>query len=442
MNIVKENVDALNAVLKINIEPSDYQANLEKALANIRKNARIDGFRPGKVPAGVINKMYGKSALVDEINKMVSEAITNFLKESDLKIIGEPLPSENQPPIDWENATSFEFLYDLGVAPEVDIKLSKRDKVNYYTIAIDDEMRNAYIASYQRRFGKMSDVNAVVGTEDFLRGTLYQPDGITVENAAISLRNIANDQIKDQFANKNIGDSLEINVNEAFANETDRAALLNVNKNELANINPIFTFTISEIKNFENAEVNEELFAKAFGEEVKTYDEFLSRIDNEIRANLSKDSDYKLMVDIREKLIEKAALKLPNEFLKRWLYLINEGKFSHEAIEKDYPSVEENIKWQLISEFFIKTNNIEVKEEEILDAAAEFASYQFAQYGMKNLPEEYVTKYAADILQNKEERRRMTDKVFEDKVIAVVKEAIKVEDKEVSSKEFDKLFEK
>lgn len=266
MNIAKENVDALNAVLKINIEPSDYEENLAKALANFRKNAKIDGFRPGKVPAGIINKMYRKPALVEEINKLVSEAISGYLKDSDTKVLGEPLSSESQTLIDWDNDTAFEFAFDLGLAPAVDIKLSKRDKVNYYTIAIDEEIRSSYITNYQRRFGKLTDVDTVEGKEDFLRGNLSQAGGISIENAAFSLRQISNEEFKSQIAGKAKGDTFEFDVNEIFENETDRAALLNIKKEELANINPAFSFTITEIKNFENADVNQELFDKAFGE--------------------------------------------------------------------------------------------------------------------------------------------------------------------------------
>jgi trigger factor len=443
MNIAKENVDALNAVLKINIEPSDYEENLGKALTNYRRNARIDGFRPGKVPAGIINKMYRKPALVDEINKLVSDSISNFLKESDTKILGEPLPSESQKTIDWDNDKSFEFCFDLGIAPAVDIKLTKRDKVNYYNIAIDDEMRDSYITSYQSRFGKMSDVDVAEGKEDFLRGNLSQAEGISIENAAFSLRQVAKDDIKTQFAGKKDGDTVEFNVNEAFENETDRAALLNVKKEELETINPTFSFTITEIKNFEKAEVNQELYDKAFGEgNVKSYEEFVAKVDEEIRVNLAKEGDYKLLLDLRAKLIDKADLQIPEEFLKRWIYIINEGKFTKEAIEKEFPAFAEDMKWQLVKEFFITNNNIEVSEEELQAAAEEYAAYQFAQYGMRNLPEEYLTKYASDILQNKEERRRIVEKKFEEKVVAAAKEQIKVEDKEVSAKDFDNLFEK
>ena len=443
MNIAKENVDALNAVLKISIEPSDYEENLAKALANFRKNAKIDGFRPGKVPAGIINKMYRKPALVEEINKLVSDAMASYIKDSEPKILGEPLASESQTPIDWDNDTAFEFTFDLGFTPTVDIKLSKRDKISYYTIAIDEEIRSSYITNYQRRFGKLTDVNTAEGKEDFLRGNLSQAGGISIENAAFSLRQISNEEFKGQIAGKAIGDTFELNVNEVFENETDRAALLNIQKEELGSINPEFSFTITEIKNFENAEVNQDLFDKAFGEgNVTSYDDFILKVDEEIRTNLVKESDYKLHVDIRTKLIEKADLQLPEAFLKRWIYAINEGKFSHEDIEKNFSSYADDIKWQIIKEYFVSNNKIEVSEEELISAASEYASYQFAQYGMRNLPEEYITKYANDILQNKEERRRIADKKFEDKVIEIVKESIKVEDKEVSLKDFDKLFEK
>lgn len=443
MNIAKENVDALNAVLKINIEPSDYEENLAKALANFRRNAKIDGFRPGKVPAGIINKMYRKPALVEEINKLISNAISSYLKDSDTKILGEPLPSESQADIDWDKESSYEFKFDLGLAPTVDIKLSKRDKVNYYTIAIDEDIRGQYIANYQRRYGSLADSDAIVGKEDFLRGTLAQADGITIENAAFSLRQVTNEDFKASIAGKVKGDSFSINVNEIFENATDRAALLNVSKEELENITPIFTFTVTEIKNFLESDVNQALFDKAFGEGVvTTHEDFIARVDEEIRANLSKESDYKLLVDIRTKLIEKAALEIPEAFLKRWIYTINEGKFTQDAIEKDFPAFAEDIKWQIIKEYVINEHKIEVSEEELLMAATEFAQYQFAQYGMNNLPEEYITKYANDILQNKEERRRIVEKRFEDKVVAAVKESIKVEDKEVGIKDFDKLFEK
>lgn len=448
MNVTHVNSDALNAVLSVKVEQNDYASKVEKTLKDVRKKAVIKGFRPGMAPASLINKMYRRSAIVDEVNKLVSEGISNYITEQKLNILGEPLPSEKQEAIDWETQNDFEFMFDLAFAPEFEVKLSKRDKAPYYSIKVDEKMRDGYIESISGRYGSYKDAEQA-DAESLLRATLTElnadespkEDGLTVDEGMISVMLVADEAEKAKFVGAKVGDVMVVDVTKAFPNETDRSALLKIKKEELSTIEPLFQATITKVQQYAKAEVDQELFDKLFGEgTVTSVEEFHNRLDEDIKQNLKGDSERKFYTDVRDKLIEKFKIELPKEFLVRWLVAINEGKFTQEQIEKDFPHFEKDLKWQLIRDKIAQEQEFKVEQEELVRMAKGYIMNQMMQYGMGQLPEEFIDKYANDLIEKKEERRKMAEQVLEGKVMGWIKEAIKLEEKEVSFEEFKEMM--
>lgn len=448
MNVTHVNSDALNAVLTVKVEHNDYQSNVEKALKDVRKKAVIRGFRPGMAPASLINKMYKKSAIVEEVNKLVSDSISNYISDQKLNILGEPLPSETQPSIDWDNQKDFEFLFDLAVAPEFEVKLSKRDKVPYYTIKVDKEIRQNYIDSISGRYGSYQPTE-VADAESLLKATLTElnadespkEDGLSVDDGMVSVMLVADEAEKSKFVGAKVGDVMVIDVTKAFPNETDRASLLKTDKTNLTNIESLFQATITEVKQYVKAEVNQELFDKLFGEGVITSEEeFHQKIDESIKQNLKGDSERKFYMDVRDKLIDKFNIELPKEFLVRWLVAINEGKYTTEQVETDYPHFEKDLKWQLVRDKIAIEQQFKVEEEELVGMAKGYIANQMMQYGMGQLPEEFIEKYANDLLTKKEERRKLAERVLENKVVGWLKETVKLDEKEVEFENFKNLM--
>ena len=450
MNIIKENIDELNAVLKVRIEKDDYEIRVNDVLKNYRKKVNIDGFRPGKVPLGLINKKYRKPVLIEEINKIVSESISKYLAEEKLNILGKPIPSEKeQKPIDWDNQTEFEFIFDLGLAPEINIQVSKHDKLFYYDIKADDKTIDSYIANYTRRFGEFKSVDTVENNET-LKGNIYQlnkegnilENGISAEQVSFSLEMMKDEEIKKQFIGAKVNDIISFNLKKAYPNDSEIASILKIDKEEVQKIDAEFQFTVSEISKFINAEINQEFFDKVFGKNnIKSEEEFKNKIVGEIKDNLSRESDFKFMLDIQNELIQKANIKLPLDFLKKWLYLENKKKFTQEQIEKQFEDFEGKLKWQLIKDSIIKENEIKVTEEEIFTFAKELALRQYQQYGMSSVPDEHIENYVKELLTKEEEKRKLYEKKYENKIINFIKETVKVDKKQVSFEEFNKLFE-
>lgn len=440
MQVVRQDIDKLNACLKVTIEKADYQETVEKALKDYRKKAQVPGFRPGMVPAGIIKKMYGKGALVEEVYRIVSDAIYKFIGDNKIDILGEPLPTLPQPNIDFDNETDYEFSYDLALAPQVEVKLAKTIKVPSYVIKVDEKEKQARIERYLSYYGDMVDTETA-GAEDMLKVTLTQPEGLTVENAVISLK-VLSDEHKKDFVGGKIGDIVSLNVNETFGHEGDRAALLKVKKEELAGINPEFTATISDIKTFKAGELNQVFFDKVYGPgTINSVEEFEAKIEAEISGQLTEESEFKLMLDIKDALLKKVDIELPETFLKRWLITTNEGKVTEEQVETDFPQFTQDLKWQLIKASISKEGNIEVTKDEALAYAKKMAAYQFAQYGLMNLPEEQLLPYAQQLVDDQEQSRKIFEKVLENKIIDYVKERIGLTEKKISVEDFGKLFE-
>jgi len=450
MNITKENVDALNATLKIRIEEADYNERVDEVLKDYRKKVSLNGFRPGKVPAGLVRKMYRTPVMVEEINKLVSESLGNYLKDEEIRILGEPLPSEKQQnDIDWDTQSEFEFDFDLGIAPQLEISLSQKDKIPMYEITIEKKMIDETKDSYAGRMGQMIPVEQIEGSET-LKGDFLQIDkdgnpiegGIQSDDSSLSLEVMKDDKIKTTFTARQAGDQVDFDIKKAFPNETEVSSLLKIDKSAVAEIAPDFRFSIKEITKFEKAEINQELFDKLYGkDEVKSMEEFEGKISEELKAGLSRDTEYRFTIDAKKVMLKKFKFDLPVEFLKRWLLLANEDKFTAEQIAEDFPKFEDDLKWQLIRDQIVKMQEIKVEADEVMQSAKEMALMQFQQYGMMNVPEENLESYAKEMLKNEEEQRKNVERILETKVVGYIKDNVKLDNKQITIEKFNKLFE-
>ncbi len=411
----------------------------------------MPGFRPGKVPAGLVKKMYGKAILADEVNKMLSDNLSKYLVEEKMNVLGEPLPNEEkQPMIDWDKDENFEFVFDVAVAPEFEVKLDKRKKFVYYNIEVDEDMVNKQVESYTSRFGENVTVD-VAGEKDTLRVDVAQIDadgnevegGIKAEKVVIAIDLMKDEEVRQAAIGKKAGDVLVFDPVKVYENKHEVGHMLNVSHEEAENIEGDFKFTIVEVLHFQAAEFNEELFKKALGEdtEVKTEEEFRAKIKADLAESFVFSSDYKFAIDSRDALVEKVAIELPEEFLKRWIKLTNK-ELTDEQIDADFPNFMTDLRWQLIKDRIITDNEIKIDQDEVTALAKRVASMQFAQYGMMNVPDEHLENYAGHMLQNEEERKRLANKALEDKIIEVVKTKVALDEKPISYDDFNKLLEK
>jgi len=450
MNITQENTDKLNAILNVKVEQADYAERVDKVLRDYRRQAKVDGFRPGKVPMGIIKKMYHTPVLVDEVNKLVSESLFNYLQENKVNILGEPLPhKEEDKKFDFEKDTEFEFKFDLGLAPEFNLEVTAKDKVPYYTIKVDKKQKDEYKDSLLGRFGEFITVDKA-GKDELIKGSLVKVDkdgndvenGIRVENVSMSLDMMKDEDQKVLFSGAGGGDEVVFDVKKAYPNDTEVASLLRIDKNEVAMLEGTFKCIIEEVQKFEKAVPGAEFYDKVYGEgEVKTEEEFTRRVTEEIAENYKRESEYRFMVDAREALIKKAKIDLPVEFLKRWMVETNE-QITEEQVSEDFEKYEDDFRWQLIKEALLKQQDIKVSEEEALEAAKGMALNQYMQYGMSNVPDEYLENYAREMMSKPEESRKFYEQKGEEKLIAYIKSTVKLDEKDVSSEKFRKLYEK
>ena len=431
MKVEQVKINDLTYQLNVNIEKAEAQEKKKKALNEYRKKVEIRGFRKGMAPMSLVEKMHGVQALVEAVNQMISEAINNHIAENKLNILGEPLPNEEkQKEIDWENDENYEFVFDIALAPQVEFTLSKDDKIVSYNVAVSEEAKKAYKSNMLKQFGKLENTDSVK-EEDFIIADLEQGEN-KVEGTYITLRQMAQ-EAKGQFIGKKAGESFEVNVHETFVNETDRAALLKVKKEELASVEPMWKVTIKEVKTFVEAEQTQDLYDRMFGEGVVTDEAgFEAKIAERIALEYKQESDFRFVLDAREYLLNKTNIELPEEFMKRWLFTINEGKFTMEDIEKDFALFCKDFRWQMISQYIMREQKMEITREEVLAAAKQIAKYQFAMYGLNDVPEEQLNHYAESILANEKEGRRIVEKTEQDKVIGYVKSVVTLEEKEIS----------
>ncbi len=449
MNITRENIDDLNAVLKVKVEKADYEEKADKVLKDYKKKANIKGFRPGHVPMGLIKKMYGSSVKLEEINRAVSEGLGKYISDEKLEILGDPLPkTDDNENIDIEKQDEFEFSFELGLAPEFEISLTARNKVPYYEIKIDDKLHNDFLDNYLRRFGKFEDADKVTG-EDLLKGDIVKlsEEGEPVEDtlindSSLSVKVIKDDKVKKEFIGSKPGKSVDFDIRKTFPNDHEIAGLLQTEHGKLDGTDGMYRFTINTVSRYKPAEVNQELFDKVYGEgSVKSEDEFMKKLDDEIRQNLDRESEYKLNQDAKDMVIDKTGFNLPEEFLKKWLMKTN-NDLTDEQLEKDFADFLRDLRWQLIRNKIAKENDIKADEKDMIAEAKEFTRLQFQQYGIFNAEDSQLESYAREILKKEDDARRIADKVIDDKVIKNIKGKVKIETKKVSTDEFNKLFKK
>ena len=452
MNVTKKEIDALNSTLTIKIDKADYVEKVDDVLKGYRRKADVPGFRKGNVPMGIIKKQYGVSVLVDEINKLVSESLQKFFTDTTEKILGEPLPNEKeQKPISWGDQDDYEFVYDVAFAPGIEVKLSKKDKINYYPVKVETEDIKNQIDAYKRRFGHYEDVE-VLSEEDLVKGDIVELDGKNVKKDGISATDVSilisvvkDAKQKKLFVGKKLGEDVTFNPAKAFENNgTEISSMLKVDKDVVEGNTSDFKLTITTANKWIEATEDQGFYDNVFGKDsVKTKEEFNEKIIEDIKSAYKPNSEYKFAMDAKKKLIDKIKFEIPAEFLKRWLRVTNEQeKLTDEQIEKDFPNFEEDLRWQLIKEQIAIDNKIEVKDEDILEAAKAFTLSQFQQYyGGIQVPDEQVESYAKEIISKPEERRKMFETKLEEKVISVVKESVKLDEKETKASEFSKLFE-
>lgn len=434
MKLEQNRIDDLNLELTLAVTAEDYADSRKKKLNDYRKKAEIKGFRKGMVPMSLVEKMYGQSALVDAVNDVVSEGLNNFIHENNLRVLGEPLPSEDQPEAEWVAGNDFTFKFDIAENPEVSFELSKDDEIVYYTITVTEATKKEMKDNLLRQYGSLEE-GKKAKEDDFIIVDFEQGE-TKVEGTYVALRNVA-EAARKSFVGVKPGDVLDVNVNEAFENETDRASMLKVSKDELATLDPMFRMTVKNVKTFVNAPLTEETFEKIFG--VKTEEEFDAKIEERIRAEYAQEADFRFSKDAKTYLLEKAGVNVAEKFLKRWVFVVNEGKFTMEDIEKDWDLFIVDYKWQMVRNYLMNKYNVKIEEADLLASAKGFAAYQFAMYGMNNVPEEQLEAFAKNILSQEEQGRRILDQVENEKTFAAVREVVTLKKKKISVDKFREL---
>ena len=434
MKIEQNRIDDLNLELSLTVVKEDYSDSMKKRLNEYRKKAEIKGFRKGMVPMSLVEKMYGQTALVDAVNDVIAEGINNFIRENNLRVLGEPLPSEDHVQNEWNDGNDFNFKFDVALNPEISFELSKTDEVPYYTITVTEAAKKDMKNNLLKQYGSLED-GKKAKADDFIIVDFEQGD-MKVEGTYVALRNVA-EAVRPSFVGVKAGDVLDVNVNEAFENETDRASMLKVTKEEMAKLDPMFKMTVQTVKTFVNAPLTEETFEKIFG--VKTEEEFDAKIEDRIRAEYTQEADFRFSKDAKQYLLDKADVQIAEKFLKRWVYVVNEGKFTMEDIEKDWDLFIVDYKWQMVRSYLMNKYNVKIEEADLLASAKGFAAYQFAMYGMNNVPDEQLESFAKNILSQEEQGRRILDQVENEKTFAAVREVVTLKKKKISVEKFREL---
>ena len=443
MNITFENPDKVNGLMTITVEENDFKEAVEKTLKDYRKKANVPGFRPGQVPMGMIKRMYGTAVKMDAINHVVGQEMYKYVKDNNIQMLGEPLPHEGNEAVDIEKDAPYTFQFDLAVAPEINVKLSGHDKVDYLTIDVDDKLIDQQVRMYASRSGSYQKADDYQDN-DMLKGDLRELDkenGIELTEAVVMPTYIKEEAQKKLFEGSKLGDIITFNPRQAYQSDAELASFLKVDKADLGFHTGDFTYQITEISRFAPAEVNQELFDQVYGKDaVKDEKEFRERVAGELKAQLQQNSDWKFLQDLRKHCEKKAGkLTWPDELLKRIMKQNNQDK-GDDYVEKNYEGSVKELAWHLIKEQLVSAHDIKISDEEVKTAAREAARAQFAQYGMSNVPDEYLDNYAQDMLKKEENVQGFVDRAIDQKLIAVMKNVVKLDEKTVSLYEFNKLM--
>ena len=450
MNVSMQNVDKVSALLTVNIEKADYQEKVEKLLKKYRQQVNMPGFRKGMVPMSLIKKQFGKSAMAEEVDKLMQDAVNNYIRENKVNMLGMPLPNdEKMQTIDFDTQENFEFVFDIALAPEFKAEVSEQDAIDFYTITVSDEMVNSQVDMYAQRAAKYEKVEEYAD-RDMVKGLLAELDengntkegGIQVEGAVMMPSYMKNDEQKAIFATAKVNDVLVFNPNSAFeGNEAELSSLLKIKREEVAEMKSNFSFQIEEITRAVPAALTQELFDQVFGEgAVSSEEEFRGKIKEGIAAQFLADSNYKFLLDVRTYLMNKVGkLEFPDALLKKIMLMNNEDK-GESFVEENYEKSLEELTWHLIKEQLVEAFEIKVEQADVLEMAKENTRMQFAQYGMMSIPEEMLENYAKEMLKKKENVEGLVNRAVETKLAAALKGKVALNNKEVSMEEFNNLL--
>lgn len=451
MKISFENPDKINGLLTIVVEEEDYKNDVEKTLKDYRKKANVPGFRPGQAPMGMIKRQFGPSVKMEAVNKIIGQQIYKYVQDNKIQMLGEPLTSEKQAPVDIEKDGPYTFMFDIAVAPEMKVSLTGRDKVDYYKIVVDDKTIDQQVDMLASRSGSYEKAENYEGN-DMLKGDLRELDengnikegGITVESAVLMPSYIKVDDQKKLFDGAKLGDIITFNPRKAYPdNDTEVSQLLKIERDAVKDMESEFSYQITEIQRFKKHEVNEELFKQVFGEDTDVKDEaaFRAKIAEGLNEQLVNDSDFKFLLDVRAHCEKKVGkLEYPDALLKRIMLANNKDK-GEDFVEKNYEMSIKELTWHLIKEQLVSAQNIKIEDADIKETAKEAARAQFAQYGMTNIPEEYIENYANEILKKGESTEALVDRAVDRKLAAALKGVVKLNEKEISVEDFNKMMQ-
>lgn len=449
MNISFENPDKINGLLTVTVEEADYKSDVEKTLKDYRKKANIPGFRPGQVPMGMIKRQYEPSVKMDAINKLVGKSIYDYVRENNIAMLGEPLSSDKQEAIDLEKPAPYTFVFDVAVAPEFKIELNGKNKIDYYNIKVDDALIDKQVEMFASRMGSYDKVESFEGN-DMMKGDLRELDengntkegGLTVAAAVLMPSYIKVEEEKKKFDGAKLGDIITFNPRKAYESDVELASFLKVDKNEIGNYTGNFSYQVTEISRYKNHAVDQELFDNVYGKDaVKDEKEFREKIAEGLKAQLVGESDYKFLLDVRAYAENKVGkLVYPDDLLKRVMLKNNPDK-GEEFVEKNYEASIKQLTWHLIKEQLVKAHNVKVNDEDIKEAARETARAQFVQYGMTNIPDEYIDNYANELLKKEESVDAFVNRAIDIKLTQVLKTSVKLNEKEILLDDFNKMFE-
>ena len=444
MNVIREDVNSTSAILRVNIAPLDYETQVSNALEKARKQAKNPGFRPGHVPLALIKKQYGKGILIEEINKAVSNALTTYFTNNKVEILGNPIPyAKEEVKGDFNAPADFEFAFEIGLAPTIQLDAALKDTFNYVKVNVDAKLIDQQVDDLRRRYGKLVASEKVSATDMIMaQFTELNADGTVKEqgvlhSSTISMEFVENAKAKKELTGKKVGDVLTVNPADVSKGGKDTAAMLGLKEEDLANITDTFEMKINEIRHMELAELNQELFDKLFGEGVVSSEEALKeRVKEDLDKMFTQDSDRLLTREVYERLVEKTNVELPSDFLKRWIQVSNEKPITLEEIEAQFEGYEKSMKWQLIQGHIFKANDIKVDQKEALEFTKGLLVNQYAQYGIPAPEDKELTTSAIQVLTNKEESARVYDMLAETKLTEYFKSTVKLADKVVSYDEF------
>ncbi len=437
MKVTKNQVDELNMTVNIALDKNDWAEPRKKKLNEFRRNAEIRGFRRGMAPMSLIEKIHGGQALGEVVNKMVTDALNQFIEDNKLNILGEPLPSEKQSDNNWEDPDTFSFDFDIAVAPELTLTVSAEDKIPYYNVTTTAAALKDYKHGLLKQFGQLESADKSK-EDDFVIADFVAGEQ-KIEGAYVALRSMPEEE-KKGFIGLKKDDTRQVDIVKTFPNEADRAAMFHVKKEELETLPVEWTMTVKDIKTFVDAPLTQATFDQIFGEgNCKSEEEFEAKVKERLQAEYAQESEYRFMIDAKEYLIGKAGIQLPDAFMKRWIKFANDDKFTMEQIEAEYDLFAKDFRWNMIRTKLMKDQELKVTKEDVMKQAKQMAAYQFAMYGMQNVPDEHLTKYAEQLLGDRQQADRILEKVQDDLVLDYVRKTASLDKKKISLEKMREL---